>query len=321
MAIDTKKWLLNSHVVKLYQFPPLVENKTIQPEIVDDDFSLMPESPSGSDDLESDAIPMHDYQESFNKGYQEGKEQGFQSGLLSGEEEGKRIGFAEGIRQGREEGFVTGKHDIDSKLTEIIVPLMALKSLLEEGYEKQINQQQQLIVDLVRRVTKQVIRCELALQPQQILTLVEETIASLPSDISEIEIHLEPSAVKELQLLAFDKLKHWKIVPDPEISQGGCRIVTNKCDADASIETRLNSCLDKVEEHLLSSKNQSNDQLINDESVETIEQFSNDEITASTSRSDDQDNKHEIQSQIETQQVTHEAEDPVNTLSPQKRSV
>lgn len=278
MAIDTRKWLLNSHVAKLYQFPPLIEKKVTQPKAIDEEMLLMQESSSEASLLENDAMFMHDYQESFNKGYQEGKEQGFQSGLLSGEEEGKRIGFAEGIKQGREEGFVKGKHDVDIKLTEIIVPLMALKSLLEEGYEKQINQQQKLIVDLVRRITKQVIRCELTLQPQQILTLVEETIASLPSDVSEIEIHLEPSAVKELQLLAFDKLKHWKMVPDNEISQGGCRIVTNKCDADASIETRLNSCLDKVEEHLLSSHNHIDVQLAKDQSEKITEELTEDKL-------------------------------------------
>ena len=251
--IKTDKWLLNPHFAKVYQFPPLVEQSIDLPSNKIDEHLPVNSDPINPNHTEDDSAHWNDYQESFDKGYKEGKDQGFQSGLFSGEEEGKKIGFAEGVKQGREEGFLQGKHTIDNKLIEVMVPLMALKSLLEEGYDKQINQQQQLIVDLVRRVTQQVIRCELALQPQQILTLVEETIASLPNDATEIEIHLEPSAVKELQLLAFDKLKDWKIVPDPEISQGGCRIVTNKCDADASIETRLDACIDKVKEHLTSS--------------------------------------------------------------------
>lgn len=255
MAIETRKWLLNAHLAKVYQFPPLTSEQSVVPSSehydVEDDLHTDSYAETPPESYESsDWDDSHDV---FNKGYKEGKEEGFQSGLFAGEEEGKKIGYAEGIRQGREEGFLQSKHDVDNKLMEVMVPLMALKSLLEEGYHNQINQQQQLIVDLVRRITKQVIRCELTLQPQQILTLVEETIASLPTDASEIEIHLEPSAVKELQLLAFDKLKDWKIVADPEISSGGCRIVTNKCDADASVETRLNACIDKVEEHLLST--------------------------------------------------------------------
>lgn len=191
-----------------------------------------------------------DYQQAFDKGYDEGVNQGYQAGRQNGEEEGKQAGYAAGFHQGRIEGQQQGKMDVDQQLNEIIAPLSALKSLLEDGHNKQILTQQQLIVDLVRRVAHQVIRCELTLQPQQILALVEETLAALPNDATDIKIHLQPNAVDELKQLAPEKIKDWTLVPDNNITQGGCRILCDQCDADASLETRLNASMDQVEQHI-----------------------------------------------------------------------
>lgn len=195
-------------------------------------------------------MSWQDFQQAFDKGYDDGVQKGHQAGFDAGIEEGRQSGHAAGFNQGRIEGQQKGKDNIDDQLNSIIAPLAALKSLLEEGHCQQIAQQQTLILDLVRRVSLQVIRCELTLQPQQILNLVEETLTALPDDPTEVKIHLEPSAVDKLKELAADKIKNWTLVPDASISAGGCRIVSATSDADASVETRLNSCLAQVQAHL-----------------------------------------------------------------------
>ncbi|GIU14775.1 MULTISPECIES: flagellar assembly protein FliH [unclassified Shewanella] len=201
-------------------------------------------------DAEQGEMSWQDFQQAFDKGYDDGVQKGHQAGFDAGIEEGRQSGHAAGFNQGRIEGQQKGKDNIDDQLNSIIAPLGALKSLLEEGHSQQIAQQQTLILDLVRRVSLQVIRCELTLQPQQILNLVEETLSALPDDPTEVKIHLEPSAVDKLKELAADKIKHWTLVADSSISAGGCRIVSATSDADASVETRLNSCLAQVQAHL-----------------------------------------------------------------------
>jgi hypothetical protein len=48
-------------------------------------------------------------------------------------------------------------------------------------------------VDLVAKVARQVIRCELTLQPVQLLSLVEETLTALPpTRDDEVEVFLNP---------------------------------------------------------------------------------------------------------------------------------
>ena len=223
------RFRLNGERIRRHQFSPLHANET-DPVVGEPSWQ--------------------DYQQAFDKGYDEGVVKGHEAGLVSGHEEGQQSGYAAGFNQGRIEGQHKGKDLIDDQLNQLIAPLAAIKSLLEEGHSQQIMQQQELILDLVRRVSIQVIRCELTLQPQQILALVEETLAAIPDDPTEVKIHLEPTAVNKLKELAADKIQNWTLVADSTISAGGCRIVSEKSDADASMETRLNACLDQVENHL-----------------------------------------------------------------------
>lgn len=229
MNIKHNPWRLDTKIARRYRFPALL----------------------GEVETSDEGTDWQNYQQAFEQGYQEGVRQGHEEGAALGIDEGRKLGHMEGFTQGQQEGLQAGKQDIDTQLNEIIAPLGALKALLEEGHAEQIKGQQNLILDLVRRVSQQVIRCELTLQPQQILKLVEETLNALPEDQSEVRIHLEPSAVVKLKELGEDKIRGWHLVSDAGISAGSCRIVSDKSDADASVETRLNACMEQVEAKLL----------------------------------------------------------------------
>lgn len=199
---------------------------------------------------QGDENDWQNYQQAFEDGYQEGERQGKEQGIATGLEEGRKAGYQDGLTLGQQEGIALGRQSIDGQFNEIIAPVAALKSLLEEGYSEQIKGQQDFILDLVRRVSQQVIRCELALQPQQVLKLVEETLNALPDDKADVKIHLEPSTVVKLKELGEDKLRGWQLVSDADITAGSCRVVSEKSDADASVETRLNTCMEQIEAKL-----------------------------------------------------------------------
>lgn len=224
MGADSRLWRIGASQVRRYQFAPLEG-----------------ESPEQGN--------WQDFQQVLERGYQEGWEQGFEAGKTQGETEGRQAGQESGLRDGLEQGRSQGLAQIDEQLNQLLTPMTALQQLLAESHAEQIQAQQQLIVDLVRRA-QQVIRCELSLQPLQIIALVEETLQALPKDASDIKIHLEPSTIKQLQHLAADKVADWHLVADDSLSQGSCRVVCDQCDADASMETRLNNCMDQVEAHL-----------------------------------------------------------------------
>ncbi|MBW3517034.1 flagellar assembly protein H [Shewanella sp. NKUCC01_JLK] len=223
------RWRLNTNLARRYRFPALHD-------------AVESNSDVGSD--------FQSYQQAFDEGYDEGVIQGKSAGYEAGIEEGRIAGHAAGFHQGRLDGQSAGRASIDEQLNSLLVPLGALRELLEDGHAKQVREQQNLILELVRRVSQQVIRCELTLQPQQILKLVEETLSALPDDQADIKIHLEPSAVTKLKELSEDKIRGWNLIADSSISAGSCRIVSDKSDADASVETRLDACMKQVETKL-----------------------------------------------------------------------
>ena len=220
-----------SQKVRLHRFPPLLQS-------------------AHEKEMKEASAAWDDYQNKFDRGYDEGLQQGHDAGFAAGEEQGKQAGYNAGFTQGLEEGHAQGRAHLEAQMNEMIAPLSALKEILEDGHNQHIIQQQDLILELVRKVSQQVIRCELTLQPTQILTLVEETLAALPDDAQQVKIHLEPTAVTKLQELAADKIKDWKLVADDSISAGGCRVVSEHSDADASVETRLNTCMEHVADKL-----------------------------------------------------------------------
>ncbi|MCS6096708.1 flagellar assembly protein FliH [Shewanella baltica] len=220
------RWRLNTNLARRYRFPALHD-------------AVESNSDAGGD--------FQSYQQAFDEGYDEGVIQGKSAGYEAGLEEGRIAGHAAGFHQGKLDGQSAGRSSIDEQLNSLLVPLGALRELLEDGHAKQVREQQNLILDLVRRVSQQVIRCELTLQPQQILKLVEETLSALPDDQADVKIHLEPSAVVKLKELSEDKIRGWNLIADSSISAGSCRIVSDKSDADASVETRLDACMKQVE--------------------------------------------------------------------------
>ncbi|MCE7628602.1 flagellar assembly protein FliH, partial [Vibrio fluvialis] len=43
----------------------------------------------------------------------------------------------------------------------------------------------------------------------------------------------------------------WKLVANKELPVGGCHLVTDDAEADASCDSRLQACMDNVKQHLL----------------------------------------------------------------------
>ncbi|GAA4888740.1 flagellar assembly protein FliH [Ferrimonas pelagia] len=230
MMQNDNRWRLDGSRARPHRFSPLPKEGD-------------PAEPAQQDNWEG-------YQEGFDKGYQEGLDQGHQAGFSEGQAQGSEAGRKQGFANGRQEGLQSGQQDAQEQLTTALVPLTALKELLEEGHQTQVRQQQELILELVQRVAQQVIRCELTLQPQQVLNLVEETLRALPDGGGEVKIHLEPTACERIKELAPERVAQWTLVADPQISPGGCRVVSDTVDADASVEARLDACMTQVQARL-----------------------------------------------------------------------
>lgn len=184
------------------------------------------------------------FEQGMNRGYREGHE----SGLRSGYEVGLSQGREEGRRQGLEEGRKEALARFEAAAAPIDAVLQSLRNL-QADYQAALRKE---VVELVAKVARQVIRCELALQPTQLLTLVDETLATLPP-VSEkdIEIYLNSEELERIRELAPERAALWNLMPDPHLEHGECRIKAGTREADAGCRQRLAACMEQIAAQLL----------------------------------------------------------------------
>jgi flagellar assembly protein FliH len=150
----------------------------------------------------------------------------------------------EGFEQGRREGLAAGKKMIDERLT-------ALDQLIR-GMEQPLQTIDDLVekdlVDLAFTIARQLIRREMNTQPDQIIAVVREALGVLPTGARGIHVFLNPAdakLVRELMVIA-DHEQSWKLVEDPALTRGGCRVQSEQSRVDSTVEARLNAVIANV---------------------------------------------------------------------------
>lgn len=203
------------------------------------------QSANGSWDMDPAAL-----QRAIAEGFQEGSEKGYQQGLVQGQEEGQREGFAlghgEGLTRGREEGRAEGRQVFETASE----PLEAIYEHLRAFMDDFDRKRRRELLQLVKKVSQQVIRCELTLNPAQLLNLAEEALASMPTEETDVHVLLNPEEHARIKDLAPGRAAAWRLVPDDKLALGECRIVTAQTEVDIGCQQRLDACIDTLAQHM-----------------------------------------------------------------------
>lgn len=182
------------------------------------------------------------FQQGLDKGYGEGLQQGLEAGQREGFEQGRQ----EGLRSGRDEGRQEGRLAFDAAAR----PLENLATEFRRYAEDFERSRQTQLLELVEKVAKQVIRCELTLHPTQLLSLAEEALAAMPGEQGEVQILLNPEECARIKELAPERASAWRLIPDERLGLGECRVVTAQAEADIGCQQRLDSCMETLTEHV-----------------------------------------------------------------------
>lgn len=220
---------------RLHKFPPL--RKRHQP-------------PHRADDAHpaiDDAAIQAQFQQGFQDGLNSGFAQGLEEGKSEGYQEGLRLGFDEGVRKGRSEGKVQARQ----QFLEAAHPLDSIIASMESFMANYEQRRREELLQLVEKVTRQVIRCELTLHPTQILTLVEEALNALPQQPEQVKVLLNSDEHRRISEAEPEKVAHWGLTADPDLAPGECRVITNTTEMDVGCQHRLDQCMDALKASLL----------------------------------------------------------------------
>lgn len=187
--------------------------------------------------------------EAFQEGMERGYREGYESGLEGGRRDGLAQGQEDGLRRGREEAVQAVRERFDGLAAPLDAMLESLQAL-QEDYQSALRKE---VVELVAKVARQVIRSELALQPVQLLALVDETLATMPPVRETVEVYLNAEELERIRELAPDRVAQWTLIADPRLEPGECRVRAGEREADAGCRQRLAACMEQVSQQLLPS--------------------------------------------------------------------
>lgn len=153
--------------------------------------------------------------------------------------------YDDGFERGRTEGFRYGHQEAleaaRAQIAERIALLDELLGGLDKPFERLDDQVEREVVGLVVAIVRQLVRREVRTDPGQIVGVVREALAILPVASRNVHVALNPedaALVRQVYALN-DGVVTWKIVEDPVVARGGCRVVTETSQVDATLESRL----------------------------------------------------------------------------------
>ena len=149
----------------------------------------------------------------------------------------RREGFEQGLNEGRDAGreeYAQGLRLLDTAMRRLARPFEEL----DESVEQQLAQ-------LAMLVARQLVRRELKTDPAQVIGVVREALAALPVAARDVRLAVNPEDAEMIRdVLSLHDCEHAiRIVEDPVQSRGGCRVLTETSQIDATVESRLNAVI------------------------------------------------------------------------------
>ena len=179
------------------------------------------------------------------------QKQAYDEGLQSGQNDG----YVEGLEKGKQEGLQQGLKEGAEAVAQVILRFEQMMQLLAEPLQQVDEQVEKELLELSLATARQIIRREITINPDQIVAVVKEAIAVLPSAAKNIKVYLNPDDAEivrqNLNISSPDSSleskdgqdsvsdEAWSIVEDATLNRGGCHIKTENSKVDASIETRI----------------------------------------------------------------------------------
>ncbi|MGB5261476.1 MAG: flagellar assembly protein FliH [Gammaproteobacteria bacterium] len=146
-------------------------------------------------------------------------------------------GYDDGYAQGRQEALAAGRQELQAQ----VAVLQHLMQSLTEPFKELDTVVETELLSLTTLIAQQVIRHELATNPERILAIIRESVALLPVASRRITLQLHPEdarLVREHLSVPVEE-GQWQIVEDAACTRGGCVVSTGHARIDASVEQQV----------------------------------------------------------------------------------
>lgn len=205
--------------------------------------NTVPMPPSDRQQL-SEASDINEWDNESTKLREIAQQEAYQQGFILGKEEG----FAVGKQAGYEEGYQSGRQQIELKLSEQIEAqkMIALETItqLVANFNFAIQQMDEKTVPKLISIALIAAKKMIGQIPQhahkQLKSLIEELMNQYPPFGENIQLRINQNDLSSIESLLTEKLTKygWRLVIDPSIESGGCRLLSDRNEIDATLASR-----------------------------------------------------------------------------------
>ncbi|MCU7915415.1 MAG: flagellar assembly protein FliH [Candidatus Thiodiazotropha sp. (ex Gloverina cf. vestifex)] len=120
-----------------------------------------------------------------------------------------------------------------------------LQTAFERPLRELDDQIERELLSLVIAIVRQLVRREVKSDPNLIVGVVREALSILPVNSRNVRLMVHPEdaeLIREIYALG-DTEVGWSLVEDPVINRGGCKVVTDTSQIDATLDSRLASLI------------------------------------------------------------------------------
>lgn len=154
----------------------------------------------------------------------------------------ERMAYNKGYSEGEKEGYDAGQE----KSREIINRMQAISQEIEGLWKNMIIRYEKEIIQLISRVAEKVVYGQVAVENEIVKKSILHAFKLMPEPVdATINVSAEDyEYIESMRSEIFEQIKHLKhvaIISDPSMQPGGCHIVTQAGEVDASLESRLNA--------------------------------------------------------------------------------
>lgn len=157
-------------------------------------------------------------------------------------------GFATGERDGFHSGQLKAQQEAKTRTDARLAELEAVMAQLLEPMKQQDEQIEDMLLQLLESMVRQVIQRELQSDSSQIAQVLRGALKALPMGADNIRIYLNPADFEAVKHIRERHEENWRLLEDDQLLPGGCRVETEHSQVDASRETRLQQIIEQLYE-------------------------------------------------------------------------
>ena len=167
-----------------------------------------------------------------------------QSSFSDGHAKGHAEGYAEGYAQGHAQATLEGQRQLNDYIANQGKTASESLARLFETAQKQLAESEQAmaqgVLELACAIARQVLRHEMATNPNTLQPVVREAVSVLAIDSKAALVRMNPTDVEALSDVLRQEFSHLSLtlVPDSGVSRGGCLVESAGTVVDGTVEQR-----------------------------------------------------------------------------------